>query len=345
MLVLGIETSCDDTACAVVDENGVVYAEAIANQFEWHRPYGGVVPEIASRRHLEHLPLMIEHVLGQAGVNLDAIDAIAVTQGPGLLGSLLVGIQAASGLGWAAGIPVYPVHHVRAHLLAPFLSLKGSDSVFTPLFPYTGLCASGGHSGIYRVQGPGEVFRLGETRDDAAGEAFDKIAKLIGLSYPGGPAVEKAAVGGDPEAIEFPRAFRDRNSLEFSFSGLKTAVVQHVRKHGIPEGQEMKDLCASFQQAVIEPLAHKAVSAAQKEGSSNLAVTGGVASNNALRQLLGELCSETGIRLMAPVPRWCTDNGAMIALEAALGISTNTKKPEIPHAVSTWPLPVPQHSD
>ncbi len=339
MKVLGIETSCDDSAAAVADEHGLVLGEAVATQIDWHQPFGGVVPEIASRRHLEALPLVIRTALERSGLGLAELDAVAVTAGPGLMGSLLVGVEIAAGLSWMQGLPLRPVHHVVAHLAAPFLSnvhAPAGDPV-EPRFPYLGLCASGGHTGLYRVDGPGRVRLLGETRDDAAGEAFDKVAKLLGLGYPGGPAIEKAAAGGDPRAVPLPRALKGA-SLEFSFSGLKTAVVQHVKSAGMPAGPALADLAASVQAAVIEPLVDKAIQAALSLGIDRVAATGGVAANRLLRTMLATRCAEAGIDLLLPERAWCTDNGAMVAFEGALELAAGVEAegPITPRA--TWPL-------
>jgi len=339
MLILGIETSCDDSAAAVVDECGLVHGEAVANQFEQHRPFGGVVPEIASRQHLEALPPVIDACLDKAGVSLDDLDGVAVTIGPGLMGSLLVGVEIASGLAWMENLALYGVHHVAAHLFAPFLKGKETSRVNDIRFPYMGLCASGGHTGLYRVDGPGRIIGLGETRDDAAGEAFDKVSKLLGLGYPGGPAIEKAAENGDPGAVTLPRALRGDGSLEFSFSGLKTAAVQHVKAKGIPSGQALSDLCASFQAAVIEPLVEKSIAAAKRHRIPSIALTGGVAANRSLRDRMSKRAAEEGLELIVPQAMWCTDNGAMVAFEAALGIASGARAVERIEPRATWPLP------
>jgi len=318
MRVLGIESSCDETAAALVNESGEVLADVVASQVAMHGPYGGIVPELASRAHMQAIIPVIREALTKTPGGLAGIDAIAVTQGPGLVGSLLVGVQVAKALAWSIRKPLVGVNHLDGHLLAVYLRRPDEDEPGeSPAMPFVGLLVSGGHTALYRVEAQGEIELLAQTRDDAAGEAFDKAAKLLGLGYPGGPAIDRLAARGDPEAFSFPLPMASRKTLEFSFSGLKTALARHVQQHGVPEDeQELADLCASFQGRIIESLVRKAILACKQEGLDELVITGGVAANRGLRARAREVCEDNGIRLFVPPPISCTDNAAMIAMAA-----------------------------
>ena len=320
MKVLGIESSCDETAAAIVDHEGLVHADVVASQVELHSPYGGVVPELASRAHLKNIIPVVDEALSRLGGDMSKVDAIAVTQGPGLVGALLVGVQVAKALAWVHDLPLVGVNHLDGHLLAPFLR-RGDEPKGDLEFPYIGLLASGGHTALYEVSGADQIALLGQTRDDAAGEAFDKAAKVMGLGYPGGPKIDRLAAQGDPKTVQFTPPMLHRGGLDFSFSGLKTAVAQHVRKHGVPETEEgLANLCASFQAAVVEVLARKAVKACQMHEIKTLVLAGGVAANRGLRARAGELAVEKGIKLHVPAIASCTDNAAMIAYTGALAL-------------------------
>jgi N6-L-threonylcarbamoyladenine synthase len=273
-----------------------------------HRRWGGVVPELASRNHVVQVLPVVNAALERAGVALGDLDLIAVTAGPGLLGALLVGLQTARGLGAATGIPVLGVNHLEGHLLAIRLLEDAPEP------PFLGLVVSGGHTSLYLVEAFGQYRRLGSTRDDAAGEAYDKVGRLLGLPYPAGAPIDALAQGGNPRAIRFPRAMNAPDEVDWSFSGLKTAVRSHVQKHGVPEGQALADLCASFQEAVADTLSAKAVAAARRLGIPQLVLCGGVAANSRLRALTLERGAERDIRVFLPPPRLCTDNGAMIGV-------------------------------
>jgi N6-L-threonylcarbamoyladenine synthase len=317
MRVLGLETSCDETAAAVVETDeglcGRVLADVVHTQTDVHEKWGGVVPELASRDHLQRVLPVLDEALEKAGCGLRDLDGIAVTRGPGLVGALLVGVQVGKSLSAATGIPLVGVNHIEGHLLAVLLAERA------PRPPWLGLVVSGGHTSLYEVRGLGEYRALGHTLDDAAGEAFDKVAKLLGLPYPGGAHIDRLARGGDPRAIEFPRGLsrRSRAEFDFSFSGLKTAVLLHVREHGVPTGQALSDLCASFQEAVCDALTMRAVRAARHARLPALVICGGVAANSRLRALAKERCAAEGLSLFLPEPRLCTDNGAMIAMAGA----------------------------
>lgn len=315
-LVLGIESSCDETAAAVVDADGRVFSDVVASQIDEHRPYGGVVPELASRAHLRSIGYVIEQALAPVDGGLDRIDAIAVTNGPGLSGALLVGVQTAKALAFSRSLPLVAVDHLHAHLLAVFL--KRTESAPVPTFPFVALLVSGGHTALYEVTSPLGTRLVSQTRDDAAGEAFDKVAKLIGLGYPGGPLVDRLAKLGNPNAIELPRPLARKDNLDFSFSGLKTAVAYHVRKNGLPATEaEMADLCASFQGVAVESLARKSLAACAALGVPRLVIGGGVAANRGLRERLLELAKKRGVELFVPELASCTDNAAMIAYAGA----------------------------
>jgi len=305
-LILGIESSCDETAAAVVAGGRRVLSNVIASQVDLHRKYGGVVPEIASRKHLEAVLPTVREALSTAGVTLADIDAVAVTYGPGLVGALLVGLSAGKAIAYAAGKPLIGVNHLHGHIAANFLT---GDP---PSFPLVCLVVSGGHTDLIYMTGPQEMELLGRTRDDAAGEAFDKVARSVGLGYPGGPQVERLARLGNPEAVPLPVAHTE-GPYDFSFSGLKTAVLQYAQKVGPLNDQQRADLAASFQRAVTRALAEKTLKAAREKGVRQVILAGGVAANGALRQAMAEALAPYGIRLSYPEPALCTDNAAMIA--------------------------------
>ena len=310
MLVLGIETSCDETAASVVRDGRVALSDVVSSQIDIHRRYGGVVPELASRNHVMQVMPVVEEALAVAGVTLDDLDAIAVTSGPGLIGALLVGVQTAKGLCLATNKPLVGVNHLEGHLLAIRLLEDAPEP------PFLGLVVSGGHTSLFDVRAFGDYRPVGSTRDDAAGEAYDKVAKMLGLPYPGGLPIDRLAKEGNRRAIAFPRAHIRGEGAEcdFSFSGLKTAVRAWVEKNGRPEGSALSDLCASFQEAVADPLTKKAILAAQRLGHRRLVLAGGVAANSRLRELMAERAHKAGIELFLPPIRLCTDNGAMIAV-------------------------------
>ena len=302
-LVLGIETSCDETAAALVMGGYDVVASAVSTQVDLHAQFGGVVPEVASRAHLDMLNPMIARAIVEAGVEPERIDAVACTVGPGLIGALLVGVSAAKALALTWDVPFIGVNHMEAHLYAAFLEDP------TLQFPLVVMLVSGGHTMLIEMQDHGRYRLLGQTIDDAAGEAFDKVARFLGLGYPGGPAVDREAVHGDPEAIDFPRAML-HEGLDFSFSGLKTSVMNYVRKH--PD-VSTADVAASFQAAVVDVLVQKARRAAEQVGAKGLVLGGGVAANSLLRERFLSVCTDTGIQGFLPSREMCTDNAAMIA--------------------------------
>jgi N6-L-threonylcarbamoyladenine synthase len=308
MRVLGIESSCDETAAAIVDDGVHVRADVVASQHEVHAKYGGVVPELASRAHILNVVPVIRAALERADSTLDEIDGIAVTNAPGLSGPLLVGLQTAKAMAWVTGKPLVGVHHLEGHLSAVVLEPS------PPPMPHLALIVSGGHTSLVRVNAHADVVELGATRDDAAGEAFDKGAKLIGLGYPGGVMIDKLATTGDPKAVKFPKAMTAAETgAEFSFSGLKTFLLHHVRAHGIPEGQGLADLCASYQAAIVEVLVRKTRRLARLERLDHVQVCGGVAANSGLRAALRAAGAEDGFQVYIPPPARCTDNAAMIA--------------------------------
>lgn len=322
MRVLGIESSCDETAAAVVTDDGDVLSDVIRSQIALHAPFGGVVPEVASRDHLRVIIPVVQEALAAASVTLDDLDGIAVTSRPGLIGALLVGVQVAKGLAYGAGKPIVGVDHLVGHLLSAFL--RGPGAPEAPPFPYIALVVSGGHTSLYRVDAPyaDHIRELGGTRDDAAGEAFDKVAKLLGLGYPGGPVIDRLAATGNPTALAVPRPMPSSLSLEMSFSGIKTFLAMHVARNGVPsDPQALADVCASFQAAVVETLVKKTVSAARQEALDTIVLGGGVASNKGLRAAFTRTCEAKGLRLVIPPVSRCTDNGAMIAYAGALRLA------------------------
>ncbi len=322
-LTLGIETSCDETAAAILEDSRRIRSSVIASQDTLHAPYGGIVPELASRRHVEAIWPVVQEALTRAGVTLAEIDGIAATAGPGLIGSLLVGLCFGKALAFARDIPLVGVNHLEGHLYAATLDHEELS------FPFTGLVASGGHTNLYLATAPGVYRLLGRTRDDAAGEAFDKVAKLLSLGYPGGPLIEEWARKGDPNAVRFPRSVPPRGSYDFSFSGLKTAVVNYVKGIGYrvqgsggpplnPSPSTLDpgliaDICAGFQEAVVDVLVRVSLAAAKASTSRRLVLVGGVACNGRLRSKLTERAAEEGVQVYYPKPSLCTDNAAMIA--------------------------------
>jgi N6-L-threonylcarbamoyladenine synthase len=311
MLTLGIETSCDETGVALYDDTRGLLAQALHSQVAMHERYGGVVPELASRDHIRRLLPLTRRVLEEAGVALDAVDAIAYTEGPGLAGALLVGAAVAQSLGYALGVPTLGVHHLEGHLLSPLLSADAPD------FPFVALLVSGGHTQLLRVDGVGRYALLGESVDDAAGEAFDKSAKLLGLGYPGGPAIARLAESGTPGRFDLPRPKLHSGDLDFSFSGLKTAVATRIAR-GLPTEQSRADLAAEVQAAIVDVLVAKSLAAVRATGLATLVIAGGVSANRRLRERLAQASARDGLRVCFPEPALCTDNGAMIAFAGAL---------------------------
>ncbi|HEY6874271.1 MAG TPA: tRNA (adenosine(37)-N6)-threonylcarbamoyltransferase complex transferase subunit TsaD [Geobacteraceae bacterium] len=332
MLVLAIESSCDETAAAVVRDGREVLSNVVASQVNDHAVYGGVVPEIASRKHLEAIVPVVGEALRGAGVTLSDIGGVAVTQGPGLAGALLVGIAAAKALAYVRRIPVVGVNHIEGHLLAAFLERPVA-------FPFLALAVSGGHSHLYRVDGVGRYVTLGQTLDDAAGEAFDKVAKLLGLPYPGGVVIDRLAAAGDPEGIRFPRPLLRDGTFNFSFSGLKTAVLTHLRKHPeVMEGQPLHDLCASFQAAVCDVLVRKTAAAVDATGLGRVVVAGGVACNSGLRREMERFARERGLELHIPSPALCSDNAAMNGVPGDFYLENGITSGFAFDALPVWPL-------
>ena len=311
MKILAIESSCDETAAAVVEDGRKVISSVVASQVEEHKLYGGVVPEIASRRHAEAIVPVVKNSLEQAELTLKEIDAIAVTYAPGLIGALLVGVNFAKGLSLSTGLPLVPTHHLRSHIASNYIS----NPDLKP--PFLCLVVSGGHSHIVMVEDYTKMRIIGKTRDDAAGEAFDKVARAIGLGYPGGPKIDKIAKEGNPDAIVFPRAHVDDAPYDFSFSGIKSSVLNYINSAEMKgETINRADVAASFQKAVVEALVTRAISLAKETGMNQLAVAGGVASNSALRKALSEECDKNNIKFYSPSPILCTDNAAMIGCAA-----------------------------
>jgi tRNA N6-adenosine threonylcarbamoyltransferase len=320
-LVLGIESSCDETAAAVLADGRRVLSNVVASQDDVHAPYGGVVPELASRRHIEVIVPVVERALAGAGVRLGDLDGIAVTCGPGLVGSLLVGGSMAKALAWVHGLPLVGVNHLEGHIYAAFLTED------PPEHPFVALVVSGGHTALYHVSAPRTYRLIGQTRDDAAGEAFDKVAKLLGLGFPGGPIIQRTAERGDPHAIEFPLAQITDGARDFSFSGIKTSVSLYVKRHRPLGDAQVADVAASFQAAVVKMLVRRTVRAALHVGVKRVVLTGGVAANGPLRAALVAAAEEHGIRLHIPPPRLCTDNAAMITAAGADRLAAGERAP------------------
>ena len=313
MLILGIESSCDDTGAAVVRDGTEVLSNVVSSQDSLHARYGGIVPELASRRHIETIIPVVEEALRGAEVTIDEIDGIGVTKGPGLIGSVLIGLNFAKAVSYVKKKPFAGVNHVEAHAFGCFLREKGKGKE-APEFPFVALIVSGGHTTLFLVGGFTDFKILGQTRDDAAGEAFDKAAKLLGLGYPGGVQIDRLAKKGDISAVEFARPYISKGSLEFSFSGIKTAVLNKVKgfETGVP--QEVKnDIAASFQEAVVDVLVEKSLWALAATGTGSLVVSGGVACNSRLRERLRDMAEKNSIRLFIPPPHLCSDNGAFVA--------------------------------
>ncbi len=315
MLVLGIESSCDETACAVVRDGKIVLSNLIASQHDVHSKYGGVVPELAARRHLENLPVVVSEALKRAGISAGDVDVFSATFGPGLMGALLVGLSAAKGMAWALGRPFVPVNHLHGHITAAGLNHRLA-------YPHICLLVSGGHTSIYRVDSPVSFVELARTRDDAAGEAFDKAAKLMGLGFPGGPAVENAALKGDELAVKFTVPVIKEKKTDFSFSGLKTAARLALLKN-----PRVEDLAASFQRVIVRTLVGRTLSIAREQGLENVVMAGGVACNQKLRSEMKTACEAAGCDVVWPEPVYCTDNAAMIA---AAGFYEFTANPDDP---------------
>ena len=308
MLVLGVETSCDDTAAALLKDGKTILANVVSSQDSVHGPYAGVVPELASRQHIQNILPIIDGALKSAGASVADIDGLAVTYGPGLVGSLLVGISLVKGISFRTGIPFVGVNHLEAHLLAIHLEHDVA-------FPYIALLASGGHTLLYLVKGVGEYVHLGGTRDDAAGEAFDKVAKMMGLGYPGGRVIDNLAKTGNPKAARFPRAKFKNSPYEFSFSGIKTAAWHYLKEQGEGHWQwHQADIAASLQEAIVDMLVNPSVRAAVAHGVKRIVLSGGVAANSRLRVKMSEMAGSEGVQVFCPAPKFCTDNGAMIAL-------------------------------
>ncbi|OHB29454.1 MAG: tRNA (adenosine(37)-N6)-threonylcarbamoyltransferase complex transferase subunit TsaD [Desulfuromonadaceae bacterium GWC2_58_13] len=332
MLLLAIESSCDETAAAVVRDGRHPLSNVIASQVDVHARFGGVVPELASRKHLEAISVVVDEALENAAVGLDDIDGLVVTRGPGLVGALLVGLSLAKAVAFARDLPLVGVHHIEGHILAPLLEHEVR-------FPYLALAVSGGHTHLYRVDGIGRYRTLGRTLDDAAGEAFDKVAKLLGLGYPGGVQIDRLAAGGNPQAIDFPRPLLHKKNLDFSFSGIKTAVLNYVnRQEGPIEGSALQNLAASFQAAVVEVLCKKTLRAAEDEGLARIVVAGGVACNSGLRSAMRELCRVQDREVFFPSSLLCADNAAMLAVAGDYYLSAGLCDPLDLNALASWPL-------
>jgi len=336
MNILGIETSCDETAAAVIENNADghvrILSEHISSQIEIHAKYGGVVPEIASREHMKQLPPIVDAVMNETALSWPELDAIAVTAGPGLMGALLVGVSFARAVGMVNRIPVIPIHHLEGHLFAPGLSGTLPD------FPFITLLVSGGHTLLIRVNGLGQYSILGQTLDDAAGECFDKCARLLDLPYPGGPAIAKQAVDGNARRFNLPRPMLNKGNLNFSFSGLKTAVMYAVRKVEIMDEQARADMAAGVESAICEVLVKKAVTACVQQNIPRLIIAGGVASNQQLRNSLALEAGRHAIQIHLPHPRYCTDNAAMIAYAGLLGMKHGREIPLAWDAQPRWAL-------
>lgn len=332
-MILGIETSCDETAAAVVRDGMQICANVIASQVDLHKKYGGVVPEIASRKHLENIIPVISEALAQAQVTFDDIEGIAVTQGPGLVGSLLVGINAAKAIAYCRKLPLIGINHLEGHICAA--SLEQNDLVL----PAIALVVSGGHTSLYLVEGFGRYQLLGKTRDDAAGEAFDKVAKLLDLGYPGGVVIDRLARSGDPRSVVFPRPMLAEENFDFSFSGLKTAVLYYVQSiGGKPSPDAVCDIVASFQDAVADILVGKTFRAAARYQVETVIMAGGVASNSRLRSRMEDAAARNKVRVVIPSPVLCTDNAAMIAAAGEHRIQAAAAFPFSMNALSRWPL-------
>jgi N6-L-threonylcarbamoyladenine synthase len=337
LFVLGIETSCDETAAAVVQDGRRALADVVSSQVDVHAKWGGVVPELASRNHVMRIMPVIDEALMRSRIPLAQLDAIAVTSGPGLLGALLVGVQAAKALAAATGLPLVAINHLEGHLCAIRLAERSPEP------PLVGLVVSGGHTSLYEVPSWGTYRLLGSTRDDAAGEAYDKVAKMLSLGYPGGVVIDRLAQTGNPRAVLFRLAHTRGSPFDFSFSGLKTAVLHHLQDHGVPEGQALADLCASFQENVADALSRKAIAAAQKTRAP-LLICGGVAANSRLRALTAERAGRAGLEVYLPAPKLCTDNAAMIAAAGTLAFERGDRASAALNADPSWRLGAAAHA-
>ncbi|MBQ6669000.1 MAG: tRNA (adenosine(37)-N6)-threonylcarbamoyltransferase complex transferase subunit TsaD [Deltaproteobacteria bacterium] len=332
MLLLALESSCDETSAAVVRDGRVILSNIVASQIDVHAEYGGVVPELASRKHLEAIGPVIDQALSQAGVTAADLEGVCVTRGPGLIGALLVGLSAAKAFAFALGIPWVGLHHMEGHILAPLLEQE------VP-FPFLALAVSGAHTHIYRVEGIGRYTTLGRTLDDAAGEAYDKVAKLLGLGYPGGAVIERLAAASSAQGLHFPRPLLNQDNFDFSFSGIKTAVLNHVRAlPSAPDAAEIGRICAAFQEAVTDVLTRKTMRALEETGLTRLVVGGGVACNRGLQCKLSTAAEKRGVTVRFPSPRLCGDNGAMLAVAGDFYLSHGICDNWEVNAVARWKM-------
>ena len=332
MLLLAIESSCDETAVAVVRDGREILANLIVSQIDVHARFGGVVPEIASRQHLQAICPLVDAALEEAGISLEQIEGIAVTRGPGLIGALLVGVSYAKAVAFARQIPMVGVHHIEGHILAIHLEQKVE-------FPYLALAVSGGHTHLFRVDGIGKYVLLGRTIDDAAGEAFDKVAKMLGLPYPGGPVIDRLAAQGDASYVRFPRPMLKKPNLDFSFSGLKTSVLTHIESlAGRLNEQTVADIAAAFQEAAVDVLLHKTLRAAREQDLTRIVVAGGVACNSGLRREFQRAGQREKLDVYFPSPVLCSDNAAMLAVAGDAYLERGARSPSDLNAVSNWPL-------
>ena len=332
MLILCIESSCDETAAAIVRDGRTILANVVASQIDVHARYGGVVPELASRKHIEAIGAVIDEALEKGGTSLDQIEGIAVTRGPGLVGALLVGLSVAKAIAFARRLPLVGLHHMEGHILAIHLEQAVS-------YPYLALAVSGGHTHLYRVDGVGQYRTLGRTLDDAAGEAFDKVAKMVELPYPGGVYIDRLAASGNPSAIAFPRPLLRDDTLNFSFSGIKTSVLNYLqRQPQCPSGEALNDLAASFQEAVVEVLWEKTLRACHRTGLERVVVAGGVACNRGLRKRFQAEGERLGLAVHFPSPALCADNAAMLAVAGDDYLTRGMNDPLDLNALATWPL-------
>jgi len=307
MIIIGIETSCDETAASIVVDGSEILSSVVSSQVDVHHKYGGVVPELASRKHIEDIVPIVKEAVSKAGINFKQINALAVTQGPGLIGSLIVGFSFAKAFAYTLGIPWIGVNHLEGHINSVFLESN------PPAFPFVSLLASGGHTSIYYVKSHTETELIGQTRDDAAGEAFDKVSKAIGLGYPGGIVIDRLAKKGDPSKIVFPRSYLDKSGFDFSFSGIKTAVNRYIQTHADEYKNQIPDIFAGFQESVVDVLSYKVLSAAMKRGCDQISLVGGVAANSRLRERVIKDAERKGIKVHIPSVDLCGDNAAMIA--------------------------------
>ncbi len=332
MLLLALESSCDETSAAVVRDGRDILSNLISSQVDLHAVYGGVVPELASRRHLEVISPLVDKALADAGIDASALDGVVVTRGPGLIGALLVGLSFAKAYAYALGIPMIGVHHIEGHILAVQLEQKVE-------YPFLAAAVSGGHTHLFRVDGIGRYRLLGRTVDDAAGEAFDKVAKMLGLGYPGGPIIDKLAAQGDDGGIVFPRPLLKKKNLDFSFSGMKTAVLNYLhRLEHAPDSTETAQIACAFQTAVVDVLVQKILRAAEDQGLERIVVAGGVACNSGLRKTLHQVAGEQGLDVFFPKPLLCADNAAMLAVAGDYYLQQGISSGLDLNAVSSWPL-------